>query len=63
MSRASDYQIDYSSGLFTCCQSHIDEYTGPVYLGLALACDECDQEMILSATKSGPWMWRKKFTP
>jgi hypothetical protein len=56
--KVSDFEIDFSSGLFTCCWEDVlqrkDENT---YEGHIISCEECGEEMILRKNSDGVLKW------
>lgn len=56
--KASEYEIDWSSGPFTCCWEHVENCTIKVKLGDKIECDECGTSMVLERCKDNVIRWR-----
>lgn len=54
--RVCDYSVDYSSGLFTCCEEHIMQDERDAFEGMTIECEHCNTEMILQ-NKNGVLVW------
>lgn len=46
--KVSDFEIDWSSGVLTCCGDHIMNNQSPCKEGDTITCDECGIEMVLT---------------
>jgi len=55
--KVCDYEIDWDSGLFTCCADEIMNNEGPALPGDQIECDSCGATMVLQE-KNGVLMWR-----
>jgi len=56
--KVSDFEIDFSSGLFTCCMSDVMERKDEdTYEGHIISCEECGEEMILRKDTNGVLWW------
>ena len=54
--KASEFEVLFSSGLFTCCLSHIEECDTLVHEGSVITCDHCGLDMTLQKV-NGKLMW------
>lgn len=55
--KVKDYEVDFNSGLMTCCWNEILENNDDAYEGMILECEECGLEMKLEDI-DGVLMWR-----
>lgn len=54
----SDYDIDWDSGLFTCCMDHIQNNSARARLGDIIECEHCGKSMVLQQCADGVIRWR-----
>lgn len=55
---ASDFDVDFGSGLYNCCWDHIQSHKGTVKEGTVITCDDCGEQMVLVKFKSS-FIWRR----
>ena len=59
--KASDFEIDWNTGIFNCCHEDIQNRTEDVKAGDVIECEECGIEMILQKhPETNVLMWRRK---
>jgi hypothetical protein len=60
--KVSDYKLDFNSGAYNCCLSHIEDCNDRCYEGSIIFCDHCNKELILSRGPEGDkeLMWRAR---
>lgn len=54
--KVCDFELDYSSGVFTCCADEIMFSTDDAFEGMTLTCNQCGKEIVLRS-KNGTFMW------
>ena len=54
--KVKDFDIDWDSGVFTCCADHIMNCEDNACEGMTITCEYCDKEMVLRK-KNGVLMW------
>jgi hypothetical protein len=55
--KVKDFQIDYSSGLYSCCEEHVMEHgEEKAFVGMTITCEYCGESMTLKM-RNGKLMW------
>ena len=54
--KVSEFDIDWNSGVFTCCADHVMTCQDDAHEGMVITCDHCDKEMVLQK-QNGQLMW------
>lgn len=57
MKKVCDYEIDWSSGAFTCCMDHIMGCQDKAHIGMVIECDHCGKELTLTRCPDGEIRW------
>lgn len=57
--KVSDFEIDFESGVFTCCLDHVMNCDDKAREGMEIECDHCGKTLVLQK-KNGQLMWRNK---
>lgn len=57
--RVCDYELDWNSGLFSCCMDEVMNNNDVATEGMELTCDSCGATMVLRRT-GGALMWQAK---
>ena len=55
--KVSDFEVDFDSGVFNCCQDHVYNCSDPCKENDLICCDECGISMRLEKV-NGKLMWR-----
>jgi len=58
MSKAFDFELDWNSGIFSCCYDEVLNCDDNVKIGDELVCGECGVKMILTECEDGVIRWR-----
>lgn len=58
--KVQDFDIDFDSGLYTCCANDIMNNDSPARIGDVIVCEECGQEMCLQECKDGTIKWQAR---
>jgi hypothetical protein len=54
--RVCDYQLDFSTRVYTCCMDEIENNKQKAFAGMKITCDNCGVEMTL-LDRNGTLMW------
>lgn len=57
--KVCDYEVDYTSGCFTCCENEVMDNDDEAHEGMTITCDDCGTELVLQG-KDGKLMWRAR---
>lgn len=56
--RVGDFEVEWTSGVFNCCNDHIIEHANDeASIGMIITCEYCDLEMVLKKTTDGSVKW------
>lgn len=56
--KASDFDVDWNSPIFNCCNDHISECDDNVVEGSKIECEHCGIQLILTRCQDGKLKWR-----
>jgi DNA-directed RNA polymerase subunit RPC12/RpoP len=55
--KVSDFEIDFSSGAFSCCMDEVMNNNAKAHEGMVIRCSHCGKRLVLSKS-NGKLMWR-----
>jgi len=55
--KVRDYEVDYSSGLITCCGDEVMNNSSEAEEGMIIECEECGAKMVLKDCGNGTLKW------